>query len=63
LLRNDKKLMVFPILSAIGAAALALPFLLGLLGARLANGLHWGPNSWVLVFLWYLRRILYHHLF
>jgi hypothetical protein len=53
LLRNDKKLMVFPILSAVGAAALALPFLLALFGMRLANGLHWGPNTWLVMFLWY----------
>jgi hypothetical protein len=53
LLRNDKKLMVFPILSAAGAAALALPFLAALFGMRLANGLHWGPNTWLLIFLWY----------
>ena len=53
LLRNDTKLMVFPILSAIGAAALALPFLLAVFGMRLANGPHWGSNSWLLVFLWY----------
>ena len=45
--------MIFPILSAIGAAALALPFLLAVFGMRLANGPHWGSNSWLLVFLWY----------
>jgi hypothetical protein len=53
LLRSDKKLMVFPILSAIGAAALALPFLPALFGMHLANGLHWGSNTWLLLFLWY----------
>ena len=53
LLRNDKKLLVFPILSAIGAAALALPFLLALFGMRPAGGLHWGSNTWLFVFLWY----------
>jgi hypothetical protein len=53
LLRNDQKLMIFPILSAIGAVALALPFLLAVFGMRLANGPHWGSNSWLLVFLWY----------
>ncbi len=53
LLRNDTKLMVFPILSAIGAAALALPFLLALFGMNLATGLHSGWNTWLLVFLWY----------
>ena len=53
LLRNDMKLMVFPIFSAIGAAALALPFLLALFGARAVDGPHFGPNSWLWVFLWY----------
>jgi hypothetical protein len=53
LLRNDKKLMVFPVLSAIGAAALALPFLLAFFGMRAAEGVHWGSNQWLLVFLWY----------
>src|ERR1039457_6205979 len=53
LLGSDKKLMVFPILSAIGAVALALPFLLALFGMRPAGGLRWGSNTWLLVFLWY----------
>ena len=53
LLRSDKKLLVFPVLSAIGAAALALPFLLALFGMRPAGGPHWGPNTWLFVFLWY----------
>src|SRR3954470_12175259 len=53
LLRNDSKLMVFPILSAIGAAGLAVPFLLAMFGMRPADGLHWGPNTWLFVFLWY----------
>src|ERR1035438_3805500 len=53
LLGSHKKLMVFPILSAIGAAALALPFLLALFGMRPAGGLRWGSNTWLLVLLWY----------
>jgi hypothetical protein len=40
-------------LSAIGAAALALPFLLALFGMHPAGGLHWGPYTWLFVFLWY----------
>jgi hypothetical protein len=39
LLRSDKKLLVFPILNAIGAAALAILFLLALFGMRPAGGL------------------------
>jgi hypothetical protein len=53
ILRNDARLMLFPTLSAIGAAALALPFLLALFGMRPADGLHWGSTTWLLVFLWY----------
>src|ERR1035437_2472504 len=53
LLRSDKKLLVFPILSVIAAAALALPFLLALFGMRPAGGLRWGSNTWLFVFLWY----------
>jgi hypothetical protein len=53
LLRSDKKLLVFPVLSAIGAAALALPLLLALFGLRPNGGPHWGPNTWLFVFLWY----------
>ena len=53
LLCRDKKLLIFPVLSAIGAAALAVPFLLALFGMRPADGLHWGPNTWLFVFLWY----------
>lgn len=53
LLRNDSKLMVFPIISGLGVAALAVPFLLARFGMRPADGLHWGPNTWLFVFLWY----------
>jgi hypothetical protein len=50
ILRDDLELIVFPILSAIGALALSLPFVL----AFFAGGeMHWGPNSWLYVFLWY----------
>jgi hypothetical protein len=63
LLRNDRKLLVFPILSALGAAALALPFLLAIFGMHTDGGLYWGSNTWgsntwgsnawLFVFLWY----------
>ncbi len=52
LLRYDTKLMVFPILSAIGALALSLPYLLMLFGGRFADGFHWSATSWMLVFAW-----------
>ena len=53
LLRNNNKRLAFQILSAIGAAALAVPFLLALFGMRPADGIHWGPNAWLLVLLSY----------
>lgn len=53
LVRTDKKLMVFPILSAIGAAALAVPFCLALFGVGFGGEVHWGPNAWMLLFAWY----------
>jgi hypothetical protein len=53
LLCRDKKLMVFPALGAIGAVALAIPFLLAIFGIHAAGGFHWGPNAWVFGFLWY----------
>jgi hypothetical protein len=53
LLRRDKKLLLFPILSAIGVAALAIPFLLVVFGMRPAGDGHWGPYAWLLVFLSY----------
>ena len=53
LLRNDLKLAIFPILGAIGAIALSLPYLYLLFGGRLAEGVHGGPNTWLLVFAWY----------
>jgi hypothetical protein len=53
LLRRDKKLLLFPVLGAIGAAGLAIPFLLALFGSRPAGDLHWGANAWIFVFVWY----------
>src|SRR4051794_30708838 len=51
-LRNDPKLVVFPIFSAVGAAALSLPYVLMLLGRGTAD-VHLGPYTWLLVFGWY----------
>jgi uncharacterized protein DUF6159 len=53
LLRSDKKLLVFPVLSAIGAAALALPLLSAVFGMRPGRGFQWGPDTWLFFFLWY----------
>jgi len=51
LVRTDKKLMLFPVLSALGAAALAVPFFFTLFGMR--EDVQWGPNTWLLMFAWY----------
>jgi hypothetical protein len=55
LLRDDPKLIVFPVLSALGVVALSLPFLLiALLGQGLqGNDFHWGPRTWLFTFGWY----------
>src|SRR6266540_2797162 len=50
-LRDDLNLIVFPILSAIGAIALSLPYMLMLFGG--GAEIHWGPNTWLLVLAWY----------
>src|SRR5947209_5691311 len=49
LVRTDKKLMVFPVLSALGAAALTVPFLIPILGGAALNM----KQVWPLIFLWY----------
>jgi hypothetical protein len=53
LLRDDLKLIVFPILSAAGAIALSLPYLLMIFKGRLWGDIDWGPNAWLLAFAWY----------
>jgi hypothetical protein len=52
LLRDDLKLIVFPILSATGAIALSLPYLLMVFKWHLWGDIHWA-NTWLLVFAWY----------
>jgi hypothetical protein len=51
LVRTDKKLVVFPLLSAFGAIAWAVPFLMTMFG--MGEDAHWGPNAWLLMFAWY----------
>jgi hypothetical protein len=56
ILRKDKKLVLFPILSALGVVALAIAFISGLTGAAPwhASDLRWsGPSTWIWLFLWY----------
>ncbi|MCU1232387.1 MAG: hypothetical protein JWP63_354 [Candidatus Solibacter sp.] len=50
LLRDDPKLVVFPILSALGVVALSLPFLFLLLTGM---EIHSSPQTWLLAFAWY----------
>src|SRR5690242_13694946 len=52
LLRADKKLMLFPVLSGIGMAAMIVPFLAVMVMAR-GEGFHWGAPEWALSFLLY----------
>jgi Family of unknown function (DUF6159) len=55
-LREDKKLLLFPILSAIGAIAVTVPYFWAFTGAApwRQSELHWaGPIGWLWLFLWY----------
>ncbi|MBZ5623870.1 MAG: DUF6159 family protein [Acidobacteriia bacterium] len=55
-LRKDQRLVIFPILSALGAMALAIPYIWVLTGAApwQPSDLHWsGPSTWMWLFLWY----------
>jgi hypothetical protein len=55
-LRKDKKLILFPALSALGVIAFAVPFIWALTGAAPwhPSGLAWsGPSTWLFLFLWY----------
>ncbi len=54
-LRKDKKLVLFPVLSALGVIAVAIPYLWALTGGtpwRPAD-VHWGVSGWLWIFLWY----------
>src|ERR1051326_1197009 len=56
MLRRDKLLILFPILSALGVIAIAVPYVMALTGgapSRISQ-LHWsGPSTWLWLFLWY----------
>ena len=55
-LRKDKRLVVFPILSVLCAIALTVPYVWVLTGAAPwhPSGLHWsGPSVYLWLFLWY----------
>lgn len=55
-LRKDKRLVMFPILSALGAIALTVPYFWMLTGGAPwhPSGLHWsGASTYLWLFLWY----------
>lgn len=55
-LRKDKQLILFPVLSALGVIAVAVPYLWALTGgapSRIGE-MHWsGASTWITLFLWY----------
>jgi hypothetical protein len=56
ILRKDKSLVLFPILSAVGVIALTVPYYWVLTGVAPwhPSGLHWsGPSTYLWLFLWY----------
>lgn len=56
ILRKDKRLVVFPILSALGVIALTVPYFLVLTGVAPwhPSDLHWsGRSTYLWLFLWY----------
>jgi hypothetical protein len=50
-LRRDKQLVLFPVLSALAGLAVSVPFFLAIFTAR--EGLHWDTWTGVLGFAWY----------
>lgn len=53
-LRSDKELLVFPVISAVASLVVAATFLLPMFGAGLLEGDDVGPVTGVLLFLFYL---------
>ena len=52
-LRRDKKLALFPVLSALAAVAVSAPFWVALFAAAPAESSHWTPATYAWMFLWY----------
>ena len=52
-LRRDKKLAVFPVLSALAAVAVSAPFWVALFGAAPFEPPRWTPANYAWLFLWY----------
>jgi len=53
-LRSDKELLIFPVISSIAAILVALTFLVPILGLKLFEGGHTGPLGFVVGFVFYV---------
>jgi hypothetical protein len=53
-LRSDKELLLFPVISSIAALLVAATFLIPIIGLRLFEGGHMGPIGFVVGFLFYV---------
>src|SRR5207342_2494699 len=53
-LRSDKELLVFPVISSIAALLVAATFIIPIIGLRLFEGGHMGPLGFVIGFLFYV---------
>jgi len=53
-LRSDKELLIFPVISSIAAILVALTFLVPILGLKLLEGGHTGPLGFVVGFVFYV---------
>jgi len=53
-LRSDKELLLFPVISSIAALLVAATFLIPIIGLRLFEGGHMGPLGFVVGFLFYV---------
>jgi hypothetical protein len=52
-LRHDKKLVLFPVLSALAAAAVSAPFWIALFGTAPVEHAPWTPAHYAAMFFWY----------
>lgn len=53
ILRRDRQLILFPVLSALAAIAVSIPFLLALFAGASVHLDRWTPMHYALTFLWY----------
>jgi hypothetical protein len=52
-LRRDKKLVLFPVFSALAAVAVSAPFWMALFGSAAVESAHWTPAHYAGMFFWY----------